>query len=154
MARLLKQQSSITVYRFPSKDNKLPFSISVCSKQTGVCCFRFLFAANKWKLPFSISSDFRVFVCVYTFIFILIFIFVFIFIFIYAAISNGKQKPRRFTICSSCKRIFGFVRLLTKKNRSYPFANGLKGLTPSMAVCHACLWLMWQANLSSHHWRA
>jgi hypothetical protein len=33
--RLLK--SLITVYRFPIKENKLPFSVSVCGKQTEVC---------------------------------------------------------------------------------------------------------------------
>jgi hypothetical protein len=31
------------VYRLPTKKNKLPFSISVCSKQTEVCRFRFLY---------------------------------------------------------------------------------------------------------------
>jgi hypothetical protein len=53
-ARLLKQQNSITVYCLPTKGNKLPFSVFVCSKQTEVCRFRFLFAANKRKLPFSV----------------------------------------------------------------------------------------------------
>jgi hypothetical protein len=44
---LLKQQSSITVYRLPKKENKLPFSVSVCSKQTEVCHFSFPFAATE-----------------------------------------------------------------------------------------------------------
>jgi hypothetical protein len=35
-----------------------PFSVSVCSKQTEVCGFHFLFAENKRKLPFSVSSVF------------------------------------------------------------------------------------------------
>ncbi len=39
------KQSSITVYRFPTKVNKLPFSVS--SKQTEVCHFCFPFAANE-----------------------------------------------------------------------------------------------------------
>jgi hypothetical protein len=30
-----------SVYRLPTKENKLPFSISVCSKQTEVGRFRF-----------------------------------------------------------------------------------------------------------------
>jgi hypothetical protein len=55
-ARLLKQQSSITVYRLPSKENKLPFSVSIFSKQTEVCRFCFPFATNKQKLLFSVSS--------------------------------------------------------------------------------------------------
>jgi hypothetical protein len=43
----------ITVYRLPTKKNKLPFSVSVCFKQMEVCRFR-LFAANKRKLPLSV----------------------------------------------------------------------------------------------------
>jgi hypothetical protein len=38
------------VYRLPIKENKLLFSVPVCSKQTEVCRFRFLFAANKTNL--------------------------------------------------------------------------------------------------------
>jgi hypothetical protein len=44
MARLLKQRSSNTTDRLPTKENKLPFSISVCtvcSKQTEVYLFVF-----------------------------------------------------------------------------------------------------------------
>jgi hypothetical protein len=32
-----------------TKENELPFSVSVCSKQTEVCHFRFPFAENKQK---------------------------------------------------------------------------------------------------------
>jgi hypothetical protein len=39
-ACLLRQQSSITVYCLPTKENKRPFSVSVCSKQTKVFFFR------------------------------------------------------------------------------------------------------------------
>ncbi len=56
-AILLKQQSSITVFRLLTKENKLLFF--VCSKQMEVCRFRFPFPTNKQKLPFSISSVFR-----------------------------------------------------------------------------------------------
>jgi hypothetical protein len=35
-----------------------PFSVSVCSKQTEVCRFRFPFAANKRKSPVSVSYVF------------------------------------------------------------------------------------------------
>ncbi len=52
-ALLLKQQSLLTIYHLPTKENILPFSISVCSKHMEVCCFRFLFAANKRKLAVS-----------------------------------------------------------------------------------------------------
>jgi hypothetical protein len=44
---------------YPIKKNKLPFPDSVSSKQMEVCRFRFPFAANKRKLPFSVSSVFR-----------------------------------------------------------------------------------------------
>jgi hypothetical protein len=43
-----------TVYRLPTKENKLPCSISVYSKQKEVCHFHFLFAANKQKLLFYV----------------------------------------------------------------------------------------------------
>ncbi len=51
-AFLLQQPSSITVYDLPTKENKLPFSVSVCNKQSQVCYSHFLFAANKRKLLF------------------------------------------------------------------------------------------------------
>ncbi len=57
-ARLLKQQSSITICRLPTKKNKLPFSASVCRKQMEVCHFPLLIAANK-RQPFSVTSVFR-----------------------------------------------------------------------------------------------
>jgi hypothetical protein len=57
-ARMLKQQSSNTIYRLPIKENKVRFSASICSKQTEVCHFCFLFSANKRKLLFSLSSIF------------------------------------------------------------------------------------------------
>ncbi len=116
---LLKQQLSITVYPLPTKENKLSFSVSVCSKQTEVfhfhfplskqtevchfhfllskqtefCHFRFPFAANKWKLPFSLSLS----------IYICIFLLKQQHVSIYTTISNGKRKPRQF---------FSFYRLL------------------------------------------
>jgi hypothetical protein len=40
-ARLLNQQSLITVYCLLTKENKLPFSIFLCSKLTEVCRFCF-----------------------------------------------------------------------------------------------------------------
>jgi hypothetical protein len=48
-------------YRLPlsTKENKLMFPISVCSKQTEVFRCHFSFAENKRKLPFFISSVFR-----------------------------------------------------------------------------------------------
>jgi hypothetical protein len=53
--------TAIVDYRFllPTKENKLPFSAYVCSKQTEVCRFRLPFEANKRKLQFSVGSVFR-----------------------------------------------------------------------------------------------
>jgi hypothetical protein len=43
---------SITVYLLPTKENKLPFSVSVCSKQTEVCCFHFQLTAKNGSFRF------------------------------------------------------------------------------------------------------
>jgi hypothetical protein len=41
MGTFLNQQTSITIYLLQTKENKLPFSVSVCSKQmeVAVCIF-------------------------------------------------------------------------------------------------------------------
>ncbi len=105
----------------PTNENKLLFSIAVCSKQTAVCCrqtevccFCFLFAANKQKLSFVC--------CIYTHI--------------YAAVSNGKWKMENrspgdilnlFTVSNHANVSLLFVYLLTKKQ------TGLNGFA------HLCL---------------
>jgi hypothetical protein len=50
-------ETEIVDYRL-SKENKLPFSVSIFSKQMEASHFCFLFAANKWKLPFPFSFVF------------------------------------------------------------------------------------------------
>ncbi len=117
-AHLLKQQTSITVDRLPTKGNKLPISVSVCSEQMAVSRYRFPSAANKWKLPFSAFGC----VCVH----------LYLYLYLYAAVSNRKGKPRRFSLirsrCSSCKRKFVVCPFVDKEaNGSYPFANGPNG---------------------------
>jgi hypothetical protein len=87
---------------FANQGKQTLFSVSVGSKQTEVCHFRFPFAANKWKLPFSVSFIFRKY------------------IYIYAAVSNRKQKPRQFFLIRSpfahhANRSLSFVCLLMKK---------------------------------------
>jgi hypothetical protein len=57
-ARLLKQQSSMTAYRFPTKENKIPSAVSVCSKQTYVGRSRFPFAVTKRKFRFPVVPFF------------------------------------------------------------------------------------------------
>jgi hypothetical protein len=55
------QYCTIVNYCLSFADQRKQTSIFrfVCSKQTEVCLFRFPFTANKRKLPFSISSVFR-----------------------------------------------------------------------------------------------
>jgi hypothetical protein len=50
-ARLLKQQSSITVYHLLTKRNNSIFRFRL-QQQTEVGCFRFPLAENKRQLPF------------------------------------------------------------------------------------------------------
>jgi hypothetical protein len=82
-------------------------SVSVCTKRTEVCCFRFPFAINKRILPFSVSSVLLsrvclcgcvcsvVGVCVYLYLFIFIFLFMYIIFIIilisYAAVLNEER---------------------------------------------------------------
>ncbi len=61
-AYFLKLESSITAYQLPNKENKLPFSVFVCSKQSEVWRFCILFDANKINLQFSVSSVFGILV--------------------------------------------------------------------------------------------
>jgi hypothetical protein len=39
-----------TVYRLPTKENKLSFFVSVCSKQKEVCHFRFSVCSKKTEV--------------------------------------------------------------------------------------------------------
>jgi hypothetical protein len=54
MGTFAEMLSSVTIYPLPTKENRRPFSLSVCRKQTEVCRFHFPFAENKWKLPFPL----------------------------------------------------------------------------------------------------
>jgi hypothetical protein len=45
-------------FRLPTKENKCPFFVSKCSKQTEVCRFCFLFAEKKTEVAVSISLVF------------------------------------------------------------------------------------------------
>ncbi len=98
-------ETAIIYYRwsFANQGKKPQFSVSVCSKQTEVCRFRFPFAAkSKWEFLFSASSVFRmcvywglgsVCVCVYN-------IFKFIFMYMYSILpfrtKNGKRSLGNF----------------------------------------------------------
>jgi hypothetical protein len=97
----------------PTKENKLPFSVSVCNKQTEVSSFCFLFAAKKQKLPFSVSSVLRI--CIYT----------------YTdnenrSLGNFPHSVYHLLILQRKFVVGPFVDEETKEN--YPFVNGLNGL--------------------------
>jgi hypothetical protein len=47
MGTFAETSSSIFVYCLPTKENKLPFSVSVFRKQMEICHLLFLFAASK-----------------------------------------------------------------------------------------------------------
>ncbi len=51
---ILKQQSSITGYRLPSKVNKLPISISICSKKRKFAVFNFGFQQTNGSCRFPV----------------------------------------------------------------------------------------------------
>jgi hypothetical protein len=91
----------------PTKENKFPFSVR--RKQMESCRFNFPFEAKKLKLPFSVSSVFRLYIytCTYTDTYICTYthvhththyIYTYIHIYIYAGFSNGKWKPMRFSL--------------------------------------------------------
>jgi hypothetical protein len=118
MSLLLKQQTSITDYRLPDQ-----------GKQTSV--FRFRLQRTSGSLPFPffrlqqtygncrfLLVPFFAVVCLCR---------LYLYLYLYSAVSNGKRKPRRFSL----------IRLTSahRANGSYPFANGLNGLA------HLCLYL-------------
>ncbi len=139
-AHLLQQQTSITVYRLTTKENKLSF------------CF--LFAENKWKTTVSV---FRIYIymdkywngsiySIYIYISISLFVYIYvmymymdmymyIYKYIYAAVSNGKQKNRSpviflnpFTVCSSCRRKFVVCPFVYEERNGSLHLNRLNGL--------------------------
>jgi hypothetical protein len=59
-ACLLKQQTRL---QFMFSDQGKQTSVFCSQKQTEVCCFCFLFAVNKQKLPFTVSSIFHLYLC-------------------------------------------------------------------------------------------
>ncbi len=125
--RLLKQQTSITgtVYPLPTKENKLPFSVSSVFHTYSIYLYVYIYievryiCILKWQHVCS-SIDIDIYIC--------------------AAVTNGKRKrkPRRFS----------FIRLpfayrangsYPFANGSYPFANGLNGLAHMRYLLSQCL---------------
>jgi hypothetical protein len=107
-------QTSIVDYLLPFADQGKQTSVSICSKPTEVFCFRFPFAANKRKFPFSVSS---------------------FSVYIYLCCGFKRKTEAQvvflnpFTVSSLFKWKFVVCPLIDEEtNGSYPFANGLNGL--------------------------
>ncbi len=79
----LKQQSSITLYFLPTKENKLPFSISVGNKQMEV------FVVRQFCFPFMYIYTIYIYMYIYIYIYMYVCMYMLLF-----KIKNGKQKPR------------------------------------------------------------
>ncbi len=103
------QQTVITVYRLPSKENKLSFSVSSI---------------------FCIYTVYRYIYCIF------IFASTYLYLYIYRTCCCFKRKMEAqaifldpFIVCSSCKwKLVVCPFIYVETNRSYPFANGLNGL--------------------------
>ncbi len=116
---MLKRQTSLDVYRLPTKDNKPPCSVFRLQKQTN------------GSLPFSFS------VYIYVYIYIYIYIYKYIYIYIRCRFIR-KRKDRAiflnpFTVCSSCKRQFVVLSICLRRNkRKLPVCKRTKRSCPSM----------------------
>jgi hypothetical protein len=124
----------LPAYRLPTKEDKHPFSVSIYSKQTEVCHFRFLFAENKRKLPFLLvqfsclrnSGNVETWTWRHGSMDMVT--------------SNRKRKPRQFSLtrlpfsfCANGSLLFVCPFVDKETNVSYPSANGLNELA------HLCL---------------
>jgi hypothetical protein len=102
-ARLRKQQTSITVYRLLTKENKLPFPLSIFSKNM-----------LKWK---------HIFTYIYIYMYIYMYIYIYPYIYIYMLLfqtENGRRKPRLFSLirlsfAHHADGSLSFSHLFTKK---------------------------------------
>ncbi len=125
-SRLLTQQTSCTICRLPTKENKIPFSISVCSKPTEVCRFRFpcIYICTE-------NGNIYIFIkytCTYTEIY-----YISIDIYMYCRFKRNMEAYalflNPFAVRSSYKRKFVVCPCVYEvTDGSYPFANGLNGL--------------------------
>jgi hypothetical protein len=120
-ARWLTRQTLFTVYRLPTKESKLLFSVFVCSKQKEVAVFRvyiyiYIYMENGTKYILYIYLHRHIHTYVY---------------------CGFKRKPRAFflnpfTACSSDKQNFVICAFVEDEtNGSYPQANRLNGLSES-----------------------
>jgi hypothetical protein len=99
-ASLLKQQTPITIYCLPTKENKLLFPFAAKKQKFAVSVFllqqtnrslRFRFPYIYIVIVLYIQKT-ELYIYVYTYT-----VYIFIYI-LYTSVSNGKRKPRRFSL--------------------------------------------------------
>jgi hypothetical protein len=119
-ALLLKQQTSITFDRLLTKETNFcfPFPVAANKRKFAISAFR-IYVYEKYTYYYITE---RIYIYIYTYIYIYryIYIYIQIHIYIYTSISNGKWKPRHFSLIrlpfAHCTNgSLSFVRLLTKK---------------------------------------
>jgi hypothetical protein len=115
---MLKQQSSITGHRLPTKENK----------QTSVFRFRLQKTNRNCRFPL-VPNYFVVRVCVC----VCVSMYIFISVYLTFRTENGHQG-NPLTVCPSCKR--KFVRLLTKKQTEVSVRIRNKWTCPSIDVAN------------------
>ncbi len=136
-ARLLKQQSSITIYRFPTKEKKLPLLFPfVANRSFSVSVFRLQQTKKSCRFLLVPFTEYLYIFCRFN---------IYIYIYLYENRTDGKRQLlyvcciwemeaqvvflNPFSICSSCKRKFVVCPFVDEEtNGSYPVANGLNGL--------------------------
>jgi hypothetical protein len=92
-AHLLTQQTKITIYSLPTKENNFRFLCIYILKRQHIDIYRNIY--------------------IYTYLYVYVYVYIYIYIYIYTAVSNGKWKteagaifPSLITICSQCKLKF------------------------------------------------
>jgi hypothetical protein len=126
---------SITIHRWPTKENKLPFSVS--SKETKLL-FSILFSVYIYTYRIYVHIlYYSIYIYIYLYVYICIYIYIYIFIYVLCCRFTKKIKWKRknqviflnpFTVCSSCKRKFVVCPLVEETNGSCSFTNGLNRL--------------------------
>ncbi len=115
-AHLLTQQTKITVYSLPTKENNFRFLCIYILKRQHIDIYRNIY--------------------IYTYLYVYVYVYVYIYIYIYILpfqMENGKRKPGQFSLvwlpfAHSANWNLSLVRLFTKKQTKVPFANGLNRL--------------------------
>ncbi len=133
-ARLRKQQSSITVDGLPNKENKLSFSVSSVFR---IYIYIYIYEKRNYQYIYvyiHISKYISTYLYIYIYI---LYIHIYIYIDRYTAVSNGKQKIRRFSLirlpfAHRANGSLSFVRLLTKKQTEWSVCKRTKRTCPSM----------------------